>query len=93
MTAETTDAVFSTVKAALGEVLAAEGDPGLEITMESSFQADLEIESIDLVVLAEMLQESYPTLDFAEWIADMELPQILALRVGDLVDHIVTCLS
>ena len=66
----------------------------LEITMETSFSADLELESIEFVALAEKMQQLYgEDLDFARWLSGMELDQILALRMRDVVEFIVGCRS
>src|SRR5262249_8294919 len=82
--------VLETVSRLLREVIGDDGGLGPPITMETSFSEDLELESIELVALAEKLQERYGKgVDFAGWLATMELSEILALRVGQLVDHIV----
>ena len=57
-----------------------------EVTMDTSFNDDLELESIEFVALAEKLREQYGAgVDFAGWLSSMELDQILSLKVGDLV--------
>jgi acyl carrier protein len=62
------------------------------IEMETSFSQDLELESIEFVALAEKLKAEYGrTVDFAAWMASMDLRQILALRVGQLVELIERC--
>lgn len=64
-----------------------------EITMDTRFQDDLELESIDLVELAGQLEARYGDhVNFAEFIADLELEEIIALSVGRLVDFVVGCL-
>lgn len=61
----------------------------LEVGMDTSFNEDLALESIEFVALAEKLQERYgDQVDFAAFMAGMELDQIMALTVGDLVAHI-----
>jgi acyl carrier protein len=60
----------------------------IEIGPQTSFQSDLEIESIELVALGERLQEAYTHVDFPAWLSTMEVDEIIALTVGDLVDHI-----
>jgi len=68
------------------------GDP-IEIAMETTFQEDLELESIDLVELAGHLNERYGSrVNFAEFMADLELDEIIALTVGRLVEFVVACL-
>lgn len=86
--------VAQIVRDILGDDLGDEWVDDMPITMESSFGKDLELESIEFVAMAEKLKEKYgKQVDFASWLASMELEQILALRVGDLVGYIVQCTS
>ncbi|QGV82346.1 acyl carrier protein [Streptomyces ficellus] len=65
-----------------------------EVTMRTRFGRDLELESIDLVTLAGLLEERYGrAVNFAEFVADMELEEIIELDVGRLVEHICLCLK
>ncbi|MFF5932079.1 acyl carrier protein [Streptomyces sp. NPDC012508] len=65
-----------------------------EITMETRFGRDLELESIDLVTLAGLLQDRYGSaVNFAEFVASMELEEIIELSVGRLVEHVCLCLK
>jgi acyl carrier protein len=74
----------------IGEAWAQE----IEIGMETSFSKDLELESIEFVALAEKLEQRYGRkVDFAGWLAGMELDQIITLRVGQVVEFIAGCLS
>ncbi|WP_431047939.1 phosphopantetheine-binding protein [Streptomyces sp. P1-3] len=64
-----------------------------EITRETTFHDDLELESVDLVTLSGSLREHYgDRVNFAAFIADLELDEIIALTVGRLVDHVVVSL-
>ena len=64
----------------------------IPIAMETSFADDLEIESIEIVALAEKIQERWgEELDFAGWLSSKELDEIIQLRVGDLVEYIAAC--
>ena len=84
--------VLGTVSRLLREVMDDHDELGPPIGMATSFSSDLELESIEFVALAEKLQERYGTrIDFAGWLSGMELDQILALSVGDLVEFIVAC--
>jgi acyl carrier protein len=70
------------------------GVDDVEITMESRFTEDLELESIDLVTLAGQLEERYGRqVNFAQFVADLELDEIIGLTVGRLVEHVVRCLT
>lgn len=64
------------------------------ITMETSFGSDLELESIEFVALAEKMTARYGSrVDFAGWLAEKELGDIIGLRVGQVVEFIVSCLT
>ncbi|MFF9869688.1 phosphopantetheine-binding protein [Streptomyces sp. NPDC013953] len=70
-----------------------EGEEG-EVTMRTRFGSDLELESIDLVALAGLLEERYGrAVNFAEFVAGMDLEEIIELDVGRLVEHICVCLK
>jgi acyl carrier protein len=64
-----------------------------EITMDTKFHDDLELESIDLVGLSGQLRERYgDRVNFASFIAERDLGEIIALTVGELVEYVVTSL-
>lgn len=82
--------VLADVRAALTEVIGADDLVGIDIEADTSFQEDLEMESIEFVSLSEALMARYgDRVDFVAWMASMELDEILALTVGDLVDFVV----
>jgi acyl carrier protein len=65
-----------------------------EITMDTAFHGDLELESIDLVGLAGQLREHYgDRVNFASFIAERDLEEIITLTIGELVRHVVTSLN
>ena len=64
------------------------------ITLTTSFNGDLELESIEFVALAERLQQHYGAqVDFVGWISAKELDAIIGLTVGELVEFIASCRS
>ena len=66
----------------------------VEITMETSFHEDLDMESIDLVALAGRLQARYGNnVNFAQFIAGLDLESIIELRVGQLVEFVARSLD
>lgn len=59
------------------------------LTMDTSFDADLQLESIEFVALSEKLLEAYgEQVDFVGWLAELELDEIIALTVGQLVSFV-----
>lgn len=86
--------VLATVTVLIRQVIGDEAGLGAPITLETSFNGDLELESIEFVALAEKLQQHYGrSVDFAGWLSGMELDRIIALSVGELVEFIVRCPS
>jgi len=82
--------VLETVSDILVDVIGPEYLLDLEIGIQTRFDEDLEIESLEFVALAERLLHHYGgQVDFVAWLATMELDEIIALTVGDLVKFIV----
>lgn len=83
---------LQTVTGMIHEVVGGEWALDQPITMETSFNRDLELESIEFVALAEKMQERYGAeVDFARWLSGKELEEIIELKVGDVVAHIDAC--
>jgi acyl carrier protein len=88
------DQVLVEVARMVREVIDEVWTQDVAIGMDTSFSQDLELESIEFVALAERIRAAYGShVNFARWLANMELDQILALRVGQLVEFIVQCNS
>jgi acyl carrier protein len=86
--------ILRTVERLLVEVTGDEILLAGPITLTTSFNGDLELESIEFVALAEKLQLHYGApVDFVGWISKKELDQIIALTVGELVEFIASCRS
>ncbi len=87
----TAESVLADITEILHDVIGEDLLLGDEIGMDTSFDEDLELESIEFVALAEQLLERYgEQVDFVGWLATMELDEIIALTVGQLVDFVVT---
>jgi acyl carrier protein len=85
--------VLAEVSGILRVLLDEYGLDDAEITMGTKFHDDLELESIDLVGLSGQLREHYgDKINFAAFIAERGLEEIIQLTVGDLVDYIVASL-
>jgi acyl carrier protein len=82
---------LETIRKALIEVIGEDYLADFPLTPETSFEADLQLESVEFVALSERLQQLYPDLDFVDWVADMDVHDLMALRVGQLVEFIARC--
>ncbi|MEU5591364.1 acyl carrier protein [Streptomyces sp. NPDC020298] len=88
------EVVLADIRALLLTLLEEYGDDDVEIGMNTTFNRDLELESIDLVALAGLLKERYGSrVNFAEFLAGMEFEEIIELTVGRLVEHVVQSLK
>jgi acyl carrier protein len=89
----TVDQILDQVRAMLIEIIGAEYALSLDIGMDTSFDADLELESIEFVKLAAMLAEQYgDRVNFVAFLATKELDEIIEMTVGEVVTHIANCL-
>ena len=87
------ETVLADITGMLREVLAEYGDDDTVIGMATTFNRDLELESIDLVTLAGLLEERYGgRVNLAEFLAGMEFDEIIELTVGRLVEYVVRSL-
>lgn len=86
--------VYATVIALLGGIVGEVYLDGLEVGPATRFEADLDLESMEIVQLAEELLTQYgERVDFVGWFGDMELDQIIDLSIEQLVTFIVRCLA
>ena len=90
----TPDQILADVRTMLVEIIGPEYALGLDIGMASSFDADLELESIEFVRLAAKLAEHYgDRVNFVAFLADKTLNEIIDMTVGDVVTYIANCLA
>ena len=74
----------------LREVSGEDGRWAAGITRSSRLEGDLQLESIELAALSELLTDSYgDRADLAAFLAGLDLDQLIALTVGDLIDYLV----
>jgi len=86
--------VLEVVRTLIAEVIGEEYLLDLSIDMETSFEDDLEMESIEFVKLGAKLTEHYGgNVDFAAFLADLNLDEIIEMRVGTVVSYIVDATS
>lgn len=82
--------IVADITGILVEVIGDEFLLDVEISSDTTFSGDLELESIEFVALAEQLQQRYAgRVDFTAFLAGLGIDEILALTVGQLATHIV----
>jgi acyl carrier protein len=86
--------ILATVSCVLRELLESDGAPASVISMNTRLASDLELESIELIALAERLVQHYRVrLNFAAWLSQKSLHDILRLTVGDIVHFVAASLD
>lgn len=77
--------VVTLVRAAINEDWILDMDMGAG----TSLNRDLEIESMDFVAIANVLQTTYgDALDIAGWLAGKDIRELVNLTIGDLAGHV-----
>jgi acyl carrier protein len=78
----------------LGAVI---GDPELlhtDITLDTTFGGDLELESIEFVALADRLRAEFgERVNFVAFLAKKQVDDMVSLTVGDVVRYVASCLQ
>ena len=83
---------LTTIADLIQEVIGEDWDLDEEITLETTFSDDLELESIEFVALAEKMQTTFgDDVNFVAWLSEKELDEVIDLKVGDVVEFIDAC--
>jgi acyl carrier protein len=86
--------VFDTVADLLTDLVGDVEVLGIEITRDTAFHEDLQLESIDLVTFAGILAEHFGAeVNLAEFLAEKDLDEVIELRVGDIAGYVASRLS
>lgn len=82
------DLMTQFITAVIGEEFVEE----MDITMESSFTKDLEMDSIEIVSFSEKIKTHFgEQIDFTGWLSNMDLDQLINLDLGTIVNYIEEC--
>ncbi|MFE9794070.1 acyl carrier protein [Streptomyces goshikiensis] len=85
----TADTILTEITGMLVEIVGDEFLLSEEVTMRTTFNEDLALESIEFVALAELLHHRYGSgVDLMGFLAEKDMDAILAMSVGELVTHI-----
>jgi acyl carrier protein len=88
------ESVQATVVGTIIDVVGQEFYEECEVGLDSTFAEDIELESMEMMEIAERLMQRYEgKVDFIAWFADMELEEIIELTLGQLIDFIVRSLE
>ena len=81
--------IFAVLKTFITEVIGEEFVEDMDITRESSFTRDLEMDSIEIVSFSEKVKAHFGEhIDFTGWLSGMDLDQLINLKLDDIINHI-----
>jgi acyl carrier protein len=83
------DDILNDVIAIIHDVVDEDWLDDIDITLATSFNDDLELESIEIVAFAEKLKDVYgDQVRFVDWLSSKDLNAIIHLTVGDVVNFV-----
>jgi acyl carrier protein len=82
-------AIIAQIEQLIAEIIGSDAAELLDISEQSSFVGDLEMDSIQIVHLAEHINERYgKQVDFVGWLSSKSVKELLALTVGNVAAFI-----
>jgi acyl carrier protein len=86
------DEIFDLMKQFITEVIGEEFVEEMNITPESSFTKDLEMDSIEIVSFSEKIKAHFgDQIDFTGWLSSMDLDQLINLNLSMIINYIHEC--
>lgn len=86
--------IFNLMKKFITEVIGEEFVEEMNITPESSFTKDLEMDSIEIVSFSEKIKSHFgDQIDFTGWLSSMDLDQLINLNLSMIISYIEECQS
>lgn len=88
------DEIFTVLTRFIAEVIGEDFAAEMNISKESSFTRDLEMDSIEIVSFSEKVKNYFGEgIDFTGWLSDMDIDQLISLNLQDIIKYIETCQS
>ncbi|MEZ0452764.1 phosphopantetheine-binding protein [Sphingobacterium thalpophilum] len=86
------DELSTLLKGFITEVIGEEFVEEMDITPESSFTKDLEMDSIEIVSFSEKIKAHFgDQIDFTGWLSSMDLDQLINLDLRMIINYIYEC--
>src|SRR6266545_2874858 len=88
------ESVRSTVEGTIIDVVGRWYYEECQAGLDSTFAEDIELESMEVMEIAERLIETYEgKVDFITWFSGMDFEELIVLTIGDVVDFVVVSLE
>ncbi|GAB0156919.1 hypothetical protein CHRYSEOSP005_21860 [Chryseobacterium sp. Alg-005] len=84
--------LFTLLKGFITDVIGEEFVEEMDITPESSFTKDLEMDSIEIVAFSEKIKAHFgDQIDFTGWLSSMDLDELINLDLRMIINYIYEC--
>lgn len=82
--------IFSLLKQFITDIIGEEFVEEMDVSMHSSFTKDLEMDSIEIVAFSEKVKNYFgEEIDFTGWLSNLDLDQLINLKMEDIVHFIL----
>ncbi len=86
------DEIFDVLNRFITEVIGEEFVDEMDISPDSSFTKDLEMDSIEIVAFSEKVKLHFgENINFTGWLSNMDLDEIISLKLSDIINYIRQC--
>jgi len=86
-----TEEIYTLLKQFITDIIGEEFVEEMDITIDSSFTKDLEMDSIEIVSFSEKVKAYFGEgIDFTGWLSSLDLDQLIDLKIKDIVDYIAS---
>ncbi|MDL2144727.1 MULTISPECIES: acyl carrier protein [Flavobacterium] len=84
--------LFNLLKGFITEIIGEEFVEEMDITPQSSFTKDLEMDSIEIVSFSEKIKAHFgDQIDFTGWLSAMDLDELINLDLNKIINYIYEC--
>ena len=84
--------LFNLLKDFITEIIGEEFVEEMDITPQSSFTKDLEMDSIEIVSFSEKIKAHFgDQIDFTGWLSAMDLDELINLDLNKIINYIYEC--
>lgn len=81
--------IFLILKQFITDIIGEEFVEEMDITIDSSFTKDLEMDSIEIVSFSEKVKNHFgEEIDFTGWLSSLDLDQLIDLNLRDIIQYI-----
>lgn len=87
------DQAVQVIRAAIHQVVGPQWADEMEVAADTSLSGGIELDSIEISKVIEIMLHQFPQVDFESWFVQMDMPRIAGLTVGDIAEFIVAGMS